>query len=114
MATLQKYCLTLVLATHSFISNIFTKSLGCHYLETVDDKFWVRTPMGADVRITHRISSLEVNLTTRCLAAEVFILGMKDFDVILRIDWLETHYALLDCCHKRIVFQKPREEEFTF
>ena len=42
--------------------------------------------MGADVRITHIIPSLEVNLTTRCLAAEVFILGMKDFDVILRID----------------------------
>ena len=39
---------------------------------------------------------------------------MKDFDVILRIDWLETHYALLDCRHKRIVFQKPGEEEFTF
>ena len=39
--------------------------------------------MGADVRITHRIPSLEVNLTERCLAAEVYILGMKDFDVIL-------------------------------
>ena len=41
-------------ATHSFISNVFTKSLGCHCLEIVDDEFWVRTPMGADVRIAHR------------------------------------------------------------
>ena len=69
-----------------FISNIFTKSLGCHCLETVDDEFWVRTPMGADVRITHRISSLEVNLIKKYLAAKVYILDMKDFDVILRID----------------------------
>ena len=91
-------------ATHSFISNVFAKSLRCHYLGIVDDEFWVRTPMGADVRITHRIPSLEINLATRCLATEIFILGMKDFDVILGIDWLETHYALLDCCHKRIVF----------
>ena len=53
-------------ATHSFISNIFAKSLGCHCLKIVDDEFWVRTSMGADVRITHRIPSLEVNLTTRC------------------------------------------------
>ena len=73
-------------ATHSFISNIFAKSLKCHCLKTVDDEFWVRTPMGADVRITHRIPSLEVNLTTRCLATEIFILGMKDFDIIFRMD----------------------------
>ena len=70
--------------------------------------------MGVDVRITHRIPLLEVNLIEKCLAVKVYILGMKDFDVILRIDWLETHYALLDCRHKRIVFQKPREDEFTF
>ena len=70
-------------ATHSFISNVFTKSLGCHCLKIVNDKFWVRTPMGADVRITHRIPSLEVNLIEKCLAAEVYILVMKNFDVIL-------------------------------
>ena len=80
-------------STHSFISNIFVKSLECHCLETIDDEFWVRTPMGADVRITHIILSLEVNLTERCLAAKVYILGMKDFDVILEMDWLKTHYA---------------------
>ena len=53
-------------ATQSVISNIFAKSLGCHCLETVNDEFWVRTPMGADVRITHKIPLLEVNLTDRC------------------------------------------------
>ena len=45
---------------------------------------------------------------------EVYILGMKDFDVIFRMNWLETHYVLLDRRHKRIVFQKSGEEEFTF
>ena len=73
-------------ATHSFISNVFAKSLRYHCLKIVNDEFGVRTPMGVDVRITHRIPSLEGNLTERCLAAEVYILGMKDIDVILRID----------------------------
>ena len=27
---------------------------------------------------------------------------------------MEAHYTLLNCCCKKIVFQKPREEEFTF
>ena len=100
--------------THSFISNIFAKSLGCHCLEIIDDEFWVWTPIGADVRITHRIPSLEVNFIEKYLSTEVYILGMKDFDVILEIDWLKTHYALLDCHHKKILFRKPREKEFIF
>ena len=45
--------------------------------------------MGADVRITHKIPSLEVSLIDRCLSAEVYVLGMKDFNVILGMDWLE-------------------------
>ena len=39
---------------------------------------------------------------------------MNDFDVILEMDQLKTHYTLLDCSYKRIVFQKLGEEEFTF
>ena len=60
--------------------------------------------MGVDVRITHRIPSLEVKLSERCLATKVYVLGMKDFDVILGMDWLEAHYALQDYRHKKIVF----------
>ena len=91
-------------ATHSFISHIFANSLGYHCWKTVDDEFWVRTPMGVDVRITHQIHSLEVSLIDRCLSAKVYVLDMKDFDVILGMDWLEAHYALLNCRHKKIVF----------
>ena len=70
--------------------------------------------MGADVRITHQIPSLEVSPIDRCLSAEVYVLGIKDFDVILGMDWLKAHYVLLDCRHKKIVFWKPGKEEFTF
>ena len=44
----------------------------------------------------------------------MYVLSVKDFDVILGMDCLETHYVLLDCCRKRIIFQKPREKEFIF
>ncbi|MQL88972.1 hypothetical protein Taro_021542 [Colocasia esculenta] len=32
---------------------------------------------------------------------------MKDYDAILGLDWLEEHYALVDCRRKRIVFRIP-------
>ena len=35
-------------------------------------------------------------------------LEMYDFDVILGMDWLSTHRALVDCFTKKIVFQKLR------
>ncbi|MQL78086.1 hypothetical protein Taro_010508, partial [Colocasia esculenta] len=38
---------------------------------------------------------------------------MKDYDAILGLDWLEEHYALVDCRRKRIVFRIPGEDEFS-
>ncbi|MQL80477.1 hypothetical protein Taro_012926 [Colocasia esculenta] len=32
---------------------------------------------------------------------------MKDYDCILGLDWLEEHYALVDCRQKKIVFRIP-------
>ncbi|MQL90301.1 hypothetical protein Taro_022894 [Colocasia esculenta] len=32
---------------------------------------------------------------------------MKDYDAILGLDWLEEHYALVDCRQKKIVFRIP-------
>ncbi|MQM21913.1 hypothetical protein Taro_054959, partial [Colocasia esculenta] len=38
---------------------------------------------------------------------------MKDYDAILGLDWLEEHYALVDCRRKRIVFCISGEDEFS-
>ncbi|MQM11416.1 hypothetical protein Taro_044322 [Colocasia esculenta] len=38
---------------------------------------------------------------------------MKDYDAIPGLDWLEEHYALVDCRRKRIVFRIPGEDEFS-
>ncbi|MQM10152.1 hypothetical protein Taro_043041 [Colocasia esculenta] len=40
--------------------------------------------------------------------------SMKDYDAILGLDWLEEHYALVDCRRKRIVFHIPGEDEFSY
>ena len=74
----------------------------------------MRTPIGVDVRISHKIPMIEINLIGNKLPAEVYVLNVKDFNVILKIDWLKIHYVLLDFRHKRIIFQKPGEKEFTF
>ena len=47
---------------------------------------------------------IEINLVEKKLPVEVYVLDVKDFDVILGMDWLEIHYVLLDCHCKRIIF----------
>ena len=41
------------------------------------------------------------------LKANLIPLKMWDFDVILGMDWLSTHRALLDCFKKKVAFHKP-------
>ena len=49
---------------------------------------------------------------------ELFIgmisLDIKDYDVILGMDFLDKHGASNDCRHRRVVFQPNHEEEFEF
>ncbi|MQL75491.1 hypothetical protein Taro_007865 [Colocasia esculenta] len=47
------------------------------------------------------------------LAKHVIEGTMKDYDAILGFDWLEEHYALMDCRRKLIIFQIPGKEEFV-
>ncbi|MQM08570.1 hypothetical protein Taro_041426 [Colocasia esculenta] len=39
--------------------------------------------------------------------------GGADYDAILGLDWLEEHYALMDCRQKLIIFQIHGKEEFV-
>ncbi|GKV24406.1 hypothetical protein SLEP1_g34021 [Rubroshorea leprosula] len=53
-------------------------------------------------------------VTGRQLPANLIILDMHDFDIILGMDWLAQNYANLDCHGKRLEFRIPRQQEFSF
>lgn len=41
-------------------------------------------------------------------------LDIHDFDAMLFMDWLEFHYATVDCFKKEVVFKKPGNAEVKF
>nr|CAD1837602.1 unnamed protein product [Ananas comosus var. bracteatus] len=41
-------------------------------------------------------------------------MDMRDFDVILGMDWLLSHFATLNCREKRVEFNIPGEANFAF
>ena len=41
-------------------------------------------------------------------------LSFREFDVILEMDWLSRHQAIVDCRMKRVTLRTPNEDEVTF
>ena len=50
----------------------------------------------------------------RELLADLVLLDVMDFDVILGMDWLSQHFATVDCRRKEVIFRIPNDEEFKF
>ena len=48
------------------------------------------------------------------LHVDLILLKLHDFDIILGMDWLETHHALVDCFAKNVTFHIPGQLEFSF
>ncbi|MQL74575.1 hypothetical protein Taro_006945, partial [Colocasia esculenta] len=102
-------------ATHSFISERFARQLALESgleSEVLEVPLSVHTPAGT-VSTRKCIPSLPVCIEDRVLEGCFFLLKMKDYDAILGLDWLEEHYALVDCRGKKIVFRIPGEDEFS-
>ncbi|MQM14492.1 hypothetical protein Taro_047423, partial [Colocasia esculenta] len=59
------------------------------------------------VAFDHRTLDEVLSAECRVLEGCFFLLKMKDYDAILGLDWIEEHYALVDCRGKKIVFRIP-------
>ena len=100
-------------ATHTFISARFAQCLD-KPAELISGTLVVSTPTGGPAHVDHVIPSIMVSIGDHLLEAEAFVLDMQDFDMILGMDWLDRHDALLDCRRKRVIFRRPGEKEFMY
>lgn len=48
------------------------------------------------------------------MSAELIVLAMRGFDVILGMDWLSAFHAKLDCHEKMIAFSPPGQQPLIF
>ena len=65
----------------------------------------VTTPVGKQVVCRTDYPSCSVPLGKVNLPANLIIIDMHDFDVILGMDWLEKYHATMDCFTKTITFK---------
>ena len=95
-------------ATHSFVASSFVQT---HKLEaTKDTKGWnIRVPTGSNQVAEWICKRCPITLGHLTLPADLIVLEMKDFDIILRMDWLSEHFAFIDCRDKKVIFKIPGE-----
>nr|XP_011466845.1 PREDICTED: uncharacterized protein LOC105352182 [Fragaria vesca subsp. vesca] len=100
-------------ATHSFMSSRFALHANVPS-SPLPGEWYVFLPSGDVFKIDWVFRSCEVLVEGYNLEANLIPLEMIDFDVILGMDFLEAHQALVDCFQKIVVFRSPEKRRLRF
>ena len=100
-------------STHSFISSRYAK-LCDKKPGLMDYDLSVATPMGDSLVCNSMLKYCVIQIEDREMLADLILMDMYDYDVILGMDWLEAYHASVDCFRKEVVFRPLREPEFQF
>ncbi|GAV60440.1 RVP_2 domain-containing protein [Cephalotus follicularis] len=99
-------------ASHSFIS---ARSASC--LDVTPDcmsyMLDVSTPTGTSMYTDSIYRSCEMSMEGISLYANLIVLSIRDFDIILGMDWLSLHRARMNCYNKTVHFVYPTERHFS-
>ena len=98
---------------HSFISAIFIKH-DVLELEPLPFVLSVSTSSKEILLAKKKIKVCRVEIANRELEVTLIILAMRDFDVILGMDWLAANHASIDCARKEVIFTPPTRASFKF
>ncbi|XP_057975289.1 uncharacterized protein LOC131162702 [Malania oleifera] len=94
--------------THSFIAREFVKLCGFE-TQQLGVSLSVATPTGVVGIFQRVIQNCLMIIQGRYLSADLVVLELHGFEVILGMDWLVAHYASIDCHQRGVVFRPPRE-----
>ncbi|XP_024021742.1 uncharacterized protein LOC112091712 [Morus notabilis] len=87
-------------ATHSFVSTSFVKILGLKP-DDLETSMFISSPLGC-VEVTSICRSCVIMIGSEKLRADLIILPMNQFDVVLRIDWLSRYRVIVDYHRMRV------------
>ena len=100
-------------ASHSFVSSSFVKA---HDMKmNVGTHEWhVRIPTG-ETQVSRAVCKrCPLTLSYLKMPADLLVMEMNDFDIILGMDWLSEHHAFIDCKEKKVIFEIPNQQTFCF
>ncbi|XP_070015795.1 uncharacterized protein [Nicotiana sylvestris] len=98
-------------STHSYVSSYFALRFS-RQPELLNDPFLVATPIGESLLAEYVYRAYQIRVEGRDTLADLIVLDMIDFDMLMGMDWLSSCYAIVDCHAKIVKFEIPNEPNF--
>jgi hypothetical protein len=83
-------------ATHSFVSIVFVR-LSRLVVRTLEPGLAVTTPIGKTVVCKGVVCECPISICGSVLPTNLVVLPMFSYNIILIMDWLTRHSAVIDC-----------------
>ncbi|GJR39360.1 putative nucleotidyltransferase, ribonuclease H [Tanacetum coccineum] len=100
-------------ATHSIISTTFAKKLNMTPTPLIE-RVIISSPMKNHMLINHEYVNCPLRFDDRIRLVNLLPIHMFDFDVILGMDWLASHRAIIDCYARTVIFGNVRQPKFIY
>ena len=100
-------------ATHSFASKPFLDRFQIK-TQPLEGRMRVSLPVGDPLLADRVVRDSRVLIGGQEFPADFVALDMRDFDVVLGMDWLSRHRATLDCYKKELKLNRPGKLEVKF
>ena len=100
-------------ATHSFTSKSFLDHFQIE-TQSLEGRMRVSLPDGDPLLADRVVRDSRVLIEGQEFPADLVALDMRDFDVVLGMDWLSRHRATLDCYKKEVKLNRPGKLEVKF
>ena len=83
-------------------------------LEPSDCNMIISFPTGESLIADKVYLGSKISIAGKEFEANLILLGLHDFDIILGMDWLSQHRATVDCLRREVRFSRPGEPDVTF
>ena len=100
-------------STHSYICTDIP-SLGNLPRSETEYDILVTNPLGHSVIVNKVYRDCPIKIREYEFMGDLIELSFREFDVILGMDWLSRHLAIVDCRMKRVTLRTPIKDEVTF
>jgi hypothetical protein len=84
-------------ATESFISGAVLKRIKVKAVEQDDEFSFVEMASGAKQKVGGKVTGCILNLGEFVTRANLYVTILGSYDVVIGMDWLESHEAILNC-----------------
>jgi hypothetical protein len=88
-------------ATESFISSVVLKIIKVKEVEQ-DEFRYVELASGAKQKVGGKVKDCNINLGEFVASVNLFVTTLGSYDIVIGMDWLESHNMILNCKMKRL------------